>query len=150
MMNVQKIMPPTYALLSLLLMVGLHLVFPMAQIIGPQWRLAGVLLIGVGLAMNIVASNVFKTRQTTIKPYEAPTVLVTTGFFRLSRNPMYLGGVLLLTGAALLLGSLTPFGVIPLFIALLNEGFIKKEERILAATLGEPYLAYQKQVRRWI
>lgn len=149
-MNVQKIMPPTYALLSLLLMLGLHLLFPVAQVADWPWRGTGALLIGIGLLMNIMSSNAFQRRQTTIKPHEVPTVLVTTGFFRLSRNPMYLGGVLLLTGAAILLGSLAPFGIIPVFIVLLNEGFIKKEERILAATLGEPYLAYRQQVRRWI
>jgi protein-S-isoprenylcysteine O-methyltransferase Ste14 len=149
-MKEQKILPPTYALLSLIMMIGLHFLLPVSQIIGPPWNLSGTILIGAGLMMNIMASNAFDKHKTTIKPYEEPTTLVTDGLFRVSRNPMYLGAVLLLTGAAITLGSLASFIVVPVFFCLINEIFIKKEEKILEAKLGEAYLAYKKQVRRWL
>ncbi len=63
---------------------------------------------------------------------------------------MYLGAVLLLTGVAITLGSLSSFIVVPVFFFLMNEIFIKKEEKILEEKSGEAYLAYKKQVRRWL
>lgn len=146
----KKILPPTYILLALITMIGLHFLVPISQIIGPPWNLSGLLLISIGLMMNVIASNTFNKRQTTIKPYEEPTTLVTDGLFRLSRNPMYLGAVLLLTGVAISLGSLSPFMVVPVFFLLMNEIFIKKEEEILAKKAGEAYVAYKQQVRRWL
>lgn len=98
--------------------------------------------------MNLIASNAFNKHRTTIEPYEEPTVLGTDGLFRVSRNPMYLGTVLPLTGVAITLGSLLPFIVVPIFFVLMNEIFIKTEERILEETLGEAYLGYKQQVRR--
>ncbi len=102
------------------------------------------------MIMNVIASNSFNKHKTTIKPYEEPTALVTDGLFRVSRNPMYLGAVLLLTGVAITLGSLSSFIVVPVFFFLMNEIFIKKEEKILEEKSGEAYLAYKKQVRRWL
>jgi len=128
-MKKQKILPPTYILLSLIMMIGLHFLLPITHIIGVPWNLSGTLLIGVGLIMNVMASNSFNKHQTTIKPYEEPTTLVTTGLFRVSRNPMYLGAVLLLTGAAITLDSLSSFIIVPVFFFLMNEIFIKKEEK---------------------
>ena len=132
------------------MMIGLHFLLPITQIIGVPWNLSGALLIGVGLITNIMASNSFNKHQTTIKPYEEPTTLVTTGLFRVSRNPMYLGAVLLLTGAAIILGSLSSFIIVPVFFFLMNEIFIKTEEKILEEKSGEAYLTYKKQVRRWL
>ena len=146
----KKVYPPTYLLVALIMMIGLHFLFPVTRIIPVPWNLSGLILVGTGLLMNIMASNSFEKRKTTIKPYEAPSILVTDGLFRVSRNPMYLGFVLLLAGVALSLGSLSPFGVVPLFYVLMNEIFIKPEEKTLQETLGEPYLAYRKQVRRWL
>jgi protein-S-isoprenylcysteine O-methyltransferase Ste14 len=146
----KEIYPPTYLFLALIIMIGLHFLFPIFQAISPPWNLSGLILIGVGLTMNVVASNAFERQKTTIKPYEEPSVLVTGGLFRVSRNPMYLGALLLLAGVALSLGSLSPFSVVPLFYFLMNEIFIKPEEKVLEETLGEAYLAYKKRVRRWL
>lgn len=63
---------------------------------------------------------------------------------------MYLGAGLLLSGVAISLGSLAPFSVVPVFFLLMNEIFIKKEEKMLAEKSGEPDLAYKQQVRRWL
>lgn len=149
-MKEKKILPPTYLLLTLIMMIGLHFLVPVTQIIGTPWNLLGTILIGVGLMMNVIASNSFNKHKTTIKPYEEPTALVTDGLFRVSRNPMYLGAVLLLTGVAITLGSLSSFIGVPLFFFPMNEIFIKAEEKILEEKSGEAYLAYKKQVRRWL
>jgi protein-S-isoprenylcysteine O-methyltransferase Ste14 len=63
---------------------------------------------------------------------------------------MYLGFVLVLMGIAVLLRSLTPFLVVPVFILLIQANFIRAEERMLAARFGERYEAYVKQTRTWL
>jgi len=70
--------------------------------------------------------------------------------FRLSRNPMYLGMVLILVGAAMLLGALTPFLVAAGFAAIIETRFIPAEERMLAETFGDAWTAYRNRTRRWL
>ena len=65
--------------------------------------------------------------------------------FRLSRNQMYLGFALLLTGTAFLMGSLTPFLVIPFFIVLIEKLFITTEGKMLTAKFGQAYLDYKNE-----
>lgn len=92
----------------------------------------------------------FKLAGTTIKPFQESKTLVTTGIFRFSRNPMYLGFALILVGAAILLGSLTPFFVIPVFVILTEKQFIISEEIMLERTFGTAFLDYKRRVRRWL
>ncbi len=63
---------------------------------------------------------------------------------------MYLGMALVLIGVAILLGSLSPFLVIPIFVWLITARFIKFEEKMLEDTFGLKYLDYARRVRRWI
>jgi protein-S-isoprenylcysteine O-methyltransferase Ste14 len=87
---------------------------------------------------------------TTIVSDEKPTVFINTGVFRISRNPMYLGSVVLLMGVALLLGSLVAFlPSIALFL-ILDRKFIPVEERNLKKEFGEEFQKYSQRVRRWI
>jgi protein-S-isoprenylcysteine O-methyltransferase Ste14 len=75
---------------------------------------------------------------------------VTDGVFRVSRNPMYLGLVLLLIGWAVWLGSASPWLVPPLFVIVLTVVQIIPEERVLHRLFGEQYVSYQRSVARWI
>ena len=68
----------------------------------------------------------------------------------MSRNPIYLGLVLILAGIWIALGTLTPVAVIPLFIAWISFGFIRIEEWMMEETFGEAYRDYCRRVRRWI
>ncbi len=69
--------------------------------------------------------------------------------YRLTRNPMYLGLVLILTGWAILLSQLTPFFFLPLFVWLINSQQIQHEERVLEEKFGDVYRDYKERVRRW-
>ncbi len=149
-MNRSKILPPTYFYLSLLAMIGLHFLFPILKIIPSPWNAIGVIFLAAGVILSLLGDGIFHKVGTTIKPYEESTTLVTKGVFRLSRNPMYLGFALLLAGAAFLMGSLTPFLVILLFIILIQSLFIAVEEKMLTAKFGQAYLDYKARVRRWI
>jgi protein-S-isoprenylcysteine O-methyltransferase Ste14 len=146
----KKILPPTYFLIAIILMVILHLAVPVYQLLTLPWRLLGLIPMVVGIAMPLLADRAFKKHNTTVKPFEASTALVTTGVFAISRNPMYLGLSLILLGIALLLGSAAPLAVVVLFPVLLDRRFVAAEQRMLQATFGERYQQYRQQVRKWI
>jgi protein-S-isoprenylcysteine O-methyltransferase Ste14 len=131
-------------------MVALHFFLPVAEVVTYPWVLLGLLPLLLGILLNVIADQAFKTMNTTVKPFEESTALITEGVFRITRNPMYLGMVLMLFGIALLMGTLTPFVVGPVFAVLMEYKFIKVEERMLADRFGERWTVYQQEVRRWI
>jgi protein-S-isoprenylcysteine O-methyltransferase Ste14 len=149
-MNKPKVLPPTYFYLSILTMVTLHFLFPILKIVPSPWNAIGVIFLVAGIVLALMGDGIFHRVGTTIKPYEESTSLITESVFRLSRNPMYLGFTFLLAGTAFLLGSLTPFLVIPFFIVLIDKLFITTEEKMLTAKFGQEYLGYKGRVRRWI
>ena len=81
---------------------------------------------------------------------EKATRLVVGGLYRISRNPMYLGMLMVLIGIALWLGNPLNIALIGLFVALITELQIKPEEARLAEVFGDEYAAYKTRVRRWI
>ncbi len=149
-MTSKKLQPPTYLLLTILVMIAFHWLLPLSQIVPGLWRLTGLMPLAAGISLNIVADRAFQRAGTTVKPFEASTTLITTGVFRISRHPMYLGFVLILLGVALLLGSLTPWLVIPIFAILIDRVFIQVEERMLAEQFGQDWSTYKAGARRWL
>jgi protein-S-isoprenylcysteine O-methyltransferase Ste14 len=131
-------------------MLGLHFIFPVFEVISVPWNLLGLLPLAVGVVIDYNADALFKRARTTVQPFRESSVLVTRGPFRISRNPMYLGFVLFLLGVAFLLGSLTPFGVIPMFISWIQIQFICVEEQMLAEQFGQDWLEYKAKVRRLV
>ena len=146
----KRLPPPTYFALSLALMAALAFALPIAIVVGWPWRALGLVPIAAGVWLNLVADRVFKARGTTVKPFERSATLVTDGVFAFSRNPMYLGMVLILIGAALLIGAVSPFFVVAGLAAILEMHFVPVEERMLAETFGDAWLAYRTRTRRWI
>jgi protein-S-isoprenylcysteine O-methyltransferase Ste14 len=149
-MTSKKLQPPTYLLLTILVMIALHWLVPLSQIVPGLWRLTGLIPLAAGISLNIAADRAFQRAGTTVKPFEASTTLITTGVFRISRHPMYLGFVLILLGIAVLLGSLTPWLVIPIFVILIDRVFIQTEERMLAEQFGQSWSTYTAGTRRWL
>ena len=149
-MKEKRVLPPTYLLTSILAMVGLHLTIPAGRFIPFLWRLSGIAPMGLGLSVAVIADRAFKKCKTTVEPFKVSTSLVRGGVFRISRNPMYLGFVLILIGIGLLMGSVAPFVVVPVFAVLMDVVFIRAEERMLEETFGPEWLDYKKKVRRWI
>jgi protein-S-isoprenylcysteine O-methyltransferase Ste14 len=145
-----RVLPPTYFLGSLALMAVLHWSFPVAQLLRGPWRLLGIVPIAAGAAVAIVTDGLFKRVDTTIKPLETASTLVTSGFYLRTRNPMYLSMVVILLGSAIVMGSLAPALVVPVFAAAMQWIFIRVEERMLEDTFGERYREYKRRVRRWI
>ena len=116
-----------------------------------QAPVAGVLLI-VGLSLMIVAVASFIAAKTTVNPLRPSRTssLVTTGIFRISRNPMYLGDLLVLAALAVWLGNVVNVVLLVFFIWYINRFQIIPEERALTNLFGESYVAYRSRVRRWL
>jgi protein-S-isoprenylcysteine O-methyltransferase Ste14 len=149
-MKFMRMNPPAYLLLGLALIVFFHYFIPGTKIIIFPWNLLGIIPLVLGMVINLLADRSFKKDKTTVKPLDPSTALITTGVFRLSRHPMYLGFVLILLGVALLMGSLTPHAVVAGFAVFLDRVFIVFEENKLEETFGDTWLEYKKRVHRWI
>lgn len=139
-----------YFLFLLVLSVLFHLVVPVRVVLQAPFTFFGIILIGIGLVTALRCRSLFLQNRTTLSPYESPAFLITTGPFRLSRNPVYLAMAAMLFGSAVVMGSLSPFVSTFLFIAIMNLVFIPDEEERLETIFGEEYRAYKKRVRRWI
>jgi protein-S-isoprenylcysteine O-methyltransferase Ste14 len=150
MMNAKKIMPTIYLLIAIVVMIALHFLLPVMSIIPPPWNLLGIIPLGLGVAINLVADRAFHRANTTVRPFEESSVLITNGVFRISRNPMYLGFVLVLVGIAVLVGSLTPYVVVLAFAMLIDRMYIIVEERMLAEKFGSDWEEYKRRTRRWL
>ena len=146
----KKTLPPVYLLGAIIVEVLFHFLLPLRQFLVFPWRLLGLVFLVIGLVLNALAAQKFKKHETTVKPFEESRALVTGGVFNISRNPMYLGMSLILFGLGVLLGSASPFAVVPVFIVLLDQIFIVQEEQMLEATCGDQFRQYRKKVRRWI
>jgi protein-S-isoprenylcysteine O-methyltransferase Ste14 len=132
------------------MMAALHFLLPLKKIILFPFNLLGAIPLALGIAFNLIADRAFKKNKTTVKPFEKSTVLITGGVFGISRHPMYLGFVLILTGIAILMGSLMPYLVIFAFAILMDAIFVRAEEEMLEETFGETWLKYKRRVRRWL
>jgi protein-S-isoprenylcysteine O-methyltransferase Ste14 len=142
--------PPGYFLISMIMMVLLHLLVPVRIFISYPWSLLGIVPLLAGVVFNLVADAAFKNARTTVKPFEKSSALITSGIFKLSRHPMYLGMVLILSGIAILLGSLSPTIIIVIFAILMEYIFVRKEEQMLYEQFGSEWGAYRNKVRKWI
>ena len=117
----------------------------------PRLVLDGVAVVEFD-AIDVAAIVHFGKAGTTPNPLDPSKAshLVTEGIFRVSRNPMYLGLLLLLIGWAVWLGSASPWLVPPLFVVVITLVQIIPEEQALSRNFGEQYALYRRSVARWI
>jgi protein-S-isoprenylcysteine O-methyltransferase Ste14 len=118
--------------------------------LGAARILSGWFAVGLGLALFAWTMWTFVRHRTTVNPYAGASALCTSGPFRLSRNPIYLGDWFILLGVSLLLNTVWPLLFAPLIWAMLRFGVIRHEEAHLEAKFGDDYRAYTTRVRRWI
>jgi len=113
--------------------------------------LIGIFFIIFGICLNNIWVPIrFKKEKTTFDPNAIPRKLVMDGPFRFTRNPTYLGMVLIMIGLSILLGVLSTFIIPVIFIILTDRTVIRLEERKLEKKFGKKYLKYKRRVRRWI
>ena len=117
------------------------------------WRepLAGI-FVAVALGIGIEALIGFRRAKTTVNPLspDQASALVVSGIYRWTRNPMYLGMLLLLVGWAFILSNWAALVILPLFVIYLNRFQIGPEERALQARFGAEFDNYRRRVRRWL
>ncbi len=112
--------------------------------------MAGVATLCLGGAIALAAEIGFKRAGTAVLPTRPTTVIVSTGIYRFTRNPMYLGMSLALAGLGLALDQLWFLIALPVAMAAVTRLAIEREETYLAAKFGTEYLAYKAKVRRWV
>lgn len=142
--------PPVILLTCLLLQFALHKLAPVATVVPAPWNLAGIALIVAGVLVIVMPATAFSRAGTTIKPFKESSTLVRGGMYRVTRNPMYLGMLTALTGAAIIFGTLSTFIAPILFVPILNVRVIRHEEAMLEDQFGEDYREFRRSVRRWI
>ena len=145
-----RLLPPTlvWLLLGVAVPLGLY-----APVVGPAdwpWRLAGLVPLFGGLVLARAGHRLFERTGTAIGTFDKATVLVTTGPFAYTRNPMYLGLTAVLGGVAVIVGSLTAWLAPIGFAAVATGWYIPLEERAMRATFGSAYAEYAGRVPRWL
>ncbi len=111
------------------------------------------LIVGTLLTGNALGRSPLRRRQVArfyLIPFQEPTHCITDGVFRYSRNPLYLGEVIMLLGLAALLGAWQALLPIPIFATVIQLRFILPEERLLRQRFGGAYESYFRRVRRWV
>ena len=145
--------PPLLALAVVVIGLALDWLLPayvLSLLLSLEDRIViGVLLIAVGLGLAMSALGTFRSARTHAEPWKPSTALVTEGIFKWLRNPMYVGGISILAGLAILLASDWMLVMTIVFGPVIHFGVVKREERYLAAKFGEPYRHYLSKVPRY-
>jgi protein-S-isoprenylcysteine O-methyltransferase Ste14 len=148
---VLKVPPPIWAFLYLIAAGALSWIYPWRRLIDLRIVWLSVALIALGFAIAFWAVSLFRLEGTEINPIsETNKSLVIRGPYRFTRNPMYLGLVVLTLGVAFGVGSLPMFAVPVLLFTTANWVHIPFEEAKMRRQFGAAFGAYTSEVRRWI
>lgn len=108
-----------------------------------------VLLMTTGFGLMVWGIVTFVRARTPVIPVKEARILVTSGPFRFSRNPMYVGLAAAYVGLAILLNQAWPLVMLPVVLAVLTKGVVQREERYLRSVFQQDYDRYCQRVRRW-
>lgn len=142
--------PPQWLLLALVSVVVLHLLLPTARVVPRScfWGCASLAVLGFVLA-QVAARQMVRAAMST-EFGATPASLLSEGCFAFSRNPMYLGMLLLLIGEAAMLGTVGALLPVPVFFLGLQLRYVPDEEQRLQEAFGASWVEYSRRVRRWI
>ncbi len=110
----------------------------------------GIVFIALGFALAIFSVRAFHRAGTKLVPGQPATALVTTGPYRITRNPIYIGFVLVYFGLSIVLTSVWVLLLLFPVLVVLQRGVVEKEEAYLERKFGDAYLAYKERVPRWL
>ena len=118
----------------------------------PARDLLAVSLAIVGVGVSILGIAAFRRARTTVNPMnpDASSALVRSGIYSRTRNPMYVGFLLILAAWAIFLSNVLAFLLLPAFVVYMNRFQIEPEERALESLFGEEFVAYKSRVRKWL
>ena len=142
--------PPLIYLAGLAIGFVIEALQPGASVPGAVRWVGGGVLVLAGSALLASFNRSFERKGTAVEPWKPTTAIVTTGPYRLTRNPAYLGMALVYVGIALLAGALWALVPLPFVLVVIDRAVIAREERYLERKFGREYLDYKAGVRRWI
>ncbi|MGB3302181.1 methyltransferase family protein [Gordonia sp. (in: high G+C Gram-positive bacteria)] len=148
--HVTKIPPPLYFVVAFLVGIGLDAVAEWNKDSGGWYRWVGIALIVAGAAMVLAAVAAFRSHHTTIIPHRPVSQMVTTGVYRLSRNPMYTGIAIIYLGIVGVTPSWWPLVTLPFALLAVRFLVIRPEETYLSLRAPAEFEAYSSRVRRWL
>ncbi len=145
--------PPVIVIIIFTILMGLvSLITPNISI--PGWLNAVITISIVLMGLFFLGAGVisFKQAQTTVDPTQPDkaSTLVTSSIYKITRNPMYVGFLLVLVGWGIFLSNLFSLALLIAFVLYMNRFQIGPEERALEAIFGNDFVTYKKQVRRWL
>ncbi len=149
--NINKnIHPPFVALFYIVVAMVLQKFLPIPLEVPAVGRYIGLGMTFIGFMLGVGAYIEFRKARTTLNPHGSVRALVTGGIYRLTRNPIYLGFLLMVIGFPLNYGLLWGFAIAPFFATTISRLVIEKEEAYLEKKFKEQYTGYRSRVRRWL
>jgi len=149
--NINKnIHPPIIALMFIVLAYFLGRFVPLPFVVPAILRNLGLLMTFIGFLLGMGAFLEFRNARTTVDPHGSSQQVVTSGIYRFTRNPIYLGFLLMVIGLPLNSGLYWGVVMAPFYIFLMNRLVIEHEEDYLEKKFGKTYASYKAQVRRWL
>ncbi|MBV6449617.1 MAG: hypothetical protein MHPDNHAH_00329 [Anaerolineales bacterium] len=145
-----KIHPPVLLVIHIAVAWLLGKFISLPIVVSPMIQNVGLALAGIGFLCGLLALYAFMKARTTLNPHGSVSSVVSTGIYRFTRNPIYLGMVLMLIGFPLAFGNVWGIPLTLTFVPLMNKLVIEREEAYLAKKFGEGYTGYQSRVKRWL
>ena len=142
--------PPRIALALLVVTMGVWYFSPPDTLLYLPYKLMGSICIILGFAGLIIAWLQFKRSDTAVCPTAETSGIIKNGMYRYSRNPMYLGMLLILLGASFIMGTLNSMVAPAVFFLIIDKFFIPFEEEKLLTSFGDSYNEYMMTTRRWL
>ena len=149
-----RVFPPAVPLLTILIGAGLSWLWPIHlgfELPTPaRYWIGGAIVVGAVLCLGFWAVMLFHRTGQDANPWKPTPEIVARGPYRITRNPMYLGMVLVCVGVAVILNDVWILVLTPICAWLLQRFAIRPEEAYLERKFGDSYLAYMRRVRRWL
>lgn len=148
----QKILPVFQVIIAIVFIYLLAYLFPLLSLTIPYKNIIFVSLVSFSIVIGVLAIYSFKRHKTTVNPTkpEATTMIVNTGIYAYSRNPMYLAMLVFLMAICVFVANWLALFTLPLFAWFITKYQIKPEEQALTLLFKEDFDKYIKEVRRWI
>ena len=144
-------MPPVWLLVAAIATWFIGQAAPFGLSFGGSWAdFAGGICIGGGLILMLLAITEMRKRRTTVIPHRDADALVTSGIFKRSRNPIYLGDALILLGLILRWDAPLALPLVPVFVWVIERRFIIPEENRLRTKFRQDFYRYTEKTRRWV
>jgi protein-S-isoprenylcysteine O-methyltransferase Ste14 len=145
-----KIHPPVLTLIFIAITYVAKWAIPLPLAVPGVVELIGFGIVVIGFLLGLAAWLAFRRARTNLNSHGKGSAIVTDGIYRFTRNPIYLGFLLMLIGFPLNSGSIWGIVLAPVFVLSMNRLVIEKEEAYLERKFRDVYAGYKSRVRRWL